>query len=40
MAKKSKNITKKDKKKNKFIYVLYYGVVTGLVAGLFHWAVN
>ena len=40
MAKKSKDITKKDKKKNKFLYVLYYGVVTGLVAGLFHWAVG
>jgi hypothetical protein len=21
-------------------YVIYYGVVTGLIAGLFHWAVN
>jgi len=40
MVKKVKDTPKKDKKKNKFIYVLYYGVVTGLVAGLFHWAVN
>tara|TARA_R100001369_G_scaffold31360_1_gene55703 strand:- start:779 stop:907 length:129 start_codon:yes stop_codon:yes gene_type:complete len=36
---KIKKIYNKNKS-NTLIYVLYYGLVTGLVAGVFHWAVR
>ena len=31
---------KKEKRSNVLVITFYYAVITGLVAGLFHWIVN